>query len=100
MFYSNISHYFHAVKTSFSFEKFQSKHFPRGIINAACQRLKIEPERAVVVLDRFGNTSSASIPLAVDDARNNKRLKPGDLVLMTGFGAGMTWASAIVRWPE
>ena len=70
------------------------------IINAACQRLKIEPERAVVVLDRFGNTSSASIPLAVDDARNNKRLKPGDLVLMTGFGAGMTWASAVVRWPE
>ena len=68
------------------------------IISAACSRLGIEMERAVVVLDRFGNTSSASIPLAFDDARTNGRVKPGELALMTGFGAGMTWASAVVRW--
>jgi 3-oxoacyl-[acyl-carrier-protein] synthase-3 len=68
------------------------------IIQAACQRLGVEAERTVVVLDRFGNTSSASIPLAVDDARRAGRLHEGDLVLMTGFGAGMTWASAVVRW--
>jgi 3-oxoacyl-[acyl-carrier-protein] synthase-3 len=68
------------------------------IIQAATQRLGIEMERAVVVLDRYGNTSSASIPLAFDDARNNGRIKPGEYALMTGFGAGMTWASAIVRW--
>ncbi len=68
------------------------------IIQAACQRLGVEAERSVVVLDRYGNTSSASIPLAVDDARQSQRLKDGDLVLMTGFGAGMTWASAVVRW--
>jgi 3-oxoacyl-[acyl-carrier-protein] synthase III len=68
------------------------------IISAACQRLGIDTDRAVVVLDRFGNTSSASIPLAVDDARRNDRLHKGDYVLMTGFGAGMTWASAVVRW--
>ena len=49
-------------------------------------------DRAVVVLDRYGNTSSASIPLAVGDARDNGRVKPGDLALLTGFGAGMTWA--------
>jgi 3-oxoacyl-[acyl-carrier-protein] synthase-3 len=68
------------------------------IIQAACQRLGVEAERSVVVLDRYGNTSSASIPLAVDDARRAQRLHEGDFVLMTGFGAGMTWASAVVRW--
>lgn len=68
------------------------------IIQAATQRLGIDMERAVVVLDRYGNTSSASIPLAFDDARENGRVKPGELALLTGFGAGMTWASAIVRW--
>jgi 3-oxoacyl-[acyl-carrier-protein] synthase-3 len=68
------------------------------IIQAACQRLGVSDDRAVVVLDRYGNTSSASIPLAVDDARQNGRLHDGDYVLMTGFGAGMTWASAVVRW--
>jgi len=68
------------------------------IIQAATQRLGIEMDRAVVVLDRYGNTSSASIPLAFDDARQNGRIKPGEYALMTGFGAGLTWASAIVRW--
>jgi 3-oxoacyl-[acyl-carrier-protein] synthase-3 len=68
------------------------------IIQAATQRLGIDMDRAVVVLDHYGNTSSASIPLAFDDARQNGRIKPGEYALMTGFGAGMTWASAIVRW--
>ena len=68
------------------------------IIQAATQRLGIEMDRAVVVLDRYGNTSRASIPLAFDDARQNGRIKPGEYALMTGFGAGLTWASAIVRW--
>ena len=67
-------------------------------IQAATQRLGIEMERAVVVLDRYGNTSSASIPLAFDDARKNGRIKPGEYALLTGFGAGLTWASAVVRW--
>ena len=68
------------------------------IIQAATQRLGIEMDRAVVVLDRYGNTSSASIPLAFDDARTNGRINKGEYALLTGFGAGMTWASAIVRW--
>jgi 3-oxoacyl-[acyl-carrier-protein] synthase III len=51
-----------------------------------------------VVLHRTGNTSSASIPLALADAADSGRLSDGDLVLMCGFGAGMTWASALVRW--
>ena len=68
------------------------------IIQAACQRLGVDMDRAVVVLDKYGNNSSASIPLAVGDARDNDRVKPGDLALLTGFGAGMTWASAVIRW--
>ena len=68
------------------------------IIKAATQRLEIPMERTVVTLDRYGNTSSSSIPLAFFDARENGRIKSGEYALMTGFGAGMTWASAVVRW--
>jgi 3-oxoacyl-[acyl-carrier-protein] synthase-3 len=70
------------------------------IIQAACQRLGIPEERAVVVIDRYGNTSSASIPLALHDALENDRIHDGDLLLLTGFGGGMTWASAVLRWGE
>ena len=68
------------------------------IIQAACDRLEIEHDRAAIVLDRTGNTSSASIPLALVDAIEKGRLETGDLVLLTGFGAGMTWGSALIRW--
>jgi len=68
------------------------------IISAACKRLGIPLERASVVLDRTGNTSSASIPLALVDALEAGRVGSGDLVLFVGFGAGMTAASAVVRW--
>ncbi len=68
------------------------------IIKAACDRLGVPMERTAVVLQETGNTSSASIPLALFDATEKKRLKPGDLVLLVGFGAGMTAASAIIRW--
>ncbi|MEO8363293.1 MAG: beta-ketoacyl-ACP synthase III [Ilumatobacteraceae bacterium] len=68
------------------------------IIKAACDRLGVPMERTAVVLQETGNTSSASIPLALFDATDKKRLKPDDLVLLVGFGAGMTAASAIIRW--
>jgi 3-oxoacyl-[acyl-carrier-protein] synthase-3 len=68
------------------------------IIQAACQRLGIPEERTVVVIDRYGNTSSASIPLALHDAIGNNRVHDGDNLLLTGFGGGMTWASAVLRW--
>ena len=68
------------------------------IIQSACQRLGIEESKAMITVDRYGNTSAASIPLALVDAIEEDRLKPGDLVLLTGFGAGMTWASLILRW--
>ena len=68
------------------------------IIDAACERLGIPPERAAVVLDKTGNTSSASIPLALADALDNGRVANGDLVLLVGFGGGMTAASCVLRW--
>ena len=68
------------------------------IIQAACQRLNIPEERTAVVIDRYGNTSSASIPLALHDVLENGRVSKGDTLLLTGFGGGMTWASAVLRW--
>lgn len=68
------------------------------IISAACDRLGVPMERAAVCIHETGNTSSASIPLALFDAADKGRLNPGDLVLLVGFGAGMTAASAIIRW--
>jgi len=68
------------------------------IIDAAVSRLAIPADRSAIVLDRTGNTSAASIPLALDEARQDGRLRDGAIVLATGFGAGMTWASAVVRW--
>ncbi len=68
------------------------------IISAACERLGIPLERAAVTIRETGNTSSASIPMALFDAADSGRLNKGDLVLLVGFGAGMTAASAIVRW--
>jgi 3-oxoacyl-[acyl-carrier-protein] synthase-3 len=68
------------------------------IIEAANSRLGLPIERTALVLDRTGNTSSASIPLALAKAADDGRIQPGDLVLLSGFGAGMTWASAVLRW--
>jgi 3-oxoacyl-[acyl-carrier-protein] synthase-3 len=68
------------------------------IIEAACNRLGVPMERAVTVLHRTGNTSSASIPVALADALDTGRINPGDKVLLVGFGAGMTAASAVLEW--
>ena len=68
------------------------------IIEAACNRLGIPMERAATVLHYTGNTSAASIPLAMNAALDAGRVKAGDLILLVGFGAGMTAASAVLRW--
>lgn len=68
------------------------------IITAARERLGIAEERCVVTIDRYGNTSSASVPLALADALETGAIRPGATVLMSGFGGGMTWASAVLRW--
>lgn len=68
------------------------------IIEACGTRLGIGAERTAVNIDRYGNTSAASIPMALAEAAEEGRLKDGDVVLLSGFGAGMTWASAVLRW--
>lgn len=68
------------------------------IIDAACRRLGVPVEKASIVLDYTGNTSSASVPLALAAALDKGRINDGDLVLLVGFGAGMTAASAVIRW--
>jgi 3-oxoacyl-[acyl-carrier-protein] synthase-3 len=70
----------------------------KRIIDYAADKLGIPHERTVVNVDRYGNTSSGSIPLALTDARAQGRLSDGTLVLMTGMGAGLTWGSALIEW--
>jgi 3-oxoacyl-[acyl-carrier-protein] synthase-3 len=61
-------------------------------------RLKFPEEKIFVNLDKTGNTSAASIPIALDQACRTGRVKKGDTILLAAFGAGLTWASAIIRW--
>jgi 3-oxoacyl-[acyl-carrier-protein] synthase III len=70
------------------------------IIEHATKRLGIPEERVIVNVDRYGNTSSGSIPLALAEARGDGRLREGGLVLMTGMGAGLTWGSSLIHWTE
>jgi 3-oxoacyl-[acyl-carrier-protein] synthase-3 len=68
------------------------------IINAACDTLKIPRQHVYTNLDRYGNTSAGSIPLAVDEAIAEGRLRDGQLTVLSGFGAGLTWGTAVMRW--
>lgn len=68
------------------------------IIEAAAQRLALPMDRVVVNIERVGNTSSASIPIALEEARSAGRLKPGSLVCLVGFGAGLSWGANLLRW--
>lgn len=68
------------------------------IIEAMAKRLGLPMSKVLVNLDRYGNTSSASIPIALDEAVRERRIKSGDYILFEAFGSGLTWASALVRW--
>ncbi|MDT3777569.1 ketoacyl-ACP synthase III [Nitrospira sp. MA-1] len=68
------------------------------ILNAVGQRLGLAREKLMINLDRFGNTSAASIPLALDQAVQEGRIHKGSVVLLAAFGAGLTWASTVIRW--
>ncbi|RME70963.1 MAG: ketoacyl-ACP synthase III [Verrucomicrobia bacterium] len=68
------------------------------IIDTLGSRLEIPPERFFNNLERYGNTSAASIPLALDEAVRAGRVRPGDLILMLAFGAGLTWGASLLRW--
>lgn len=68
------------------------------IIELLTKRLKIDPSKVMVNLDRYGNTSAASMPISLCEAADQNRIKEGDHVVLVGFGAGMTWASAVLQW--
>lgn len=68
------------------------------IIDAAVKGLNIPVEKVYVNIDRYGNTSAASVPIALDEAVAEGRLKEGDILIMVAFGGGLTWGSAVVRW--
>jgi len=70
----------------------------KRIIDASAEKLKIAPEKVVITVDRHGNTSAASIPLALDVAVKDGRIKQGDLVMLEAMGGGFTWGSALIRW--
>jgi 3-oxoacyl-[acyl-carrier-protein] synthase-3 len=68
------------------------------IIQAMAQRLNMPMEKVVVTIDKYGNTSAASIPMALDEAVRDGRIKENNLILLEAFGGGLTWASALIRW--
>ena len=68
------------------------------IIDSAVSDLNLPKEKVFVNLDRYGNTSGASIPLALDEAVRGGRIQPGDHVLLCGFGAGLAWGTALLQW--
>jgi len=68
------------------------------IIKATAKRVKLPMDKVYVNIDRFGNTSAATIPLALDEARRKGQLKPGDILLLVAFGGGFTWGSVVIRW--
>ena len=71
----------------------------KRIIDHAVRELGIPEEKVVVNVDRFGNTSAASIPICLDEMLTGGQLTPGARVLMTGVGTGITWGSALIDWP-
>jgi 3-oxoacyl-[acyl-carrier-protein] synthase-3 len=70
----------------------------RRIIDAVGERLGARPEQLFVNLHKYGNTSAASVAIALDDAVQNGRIQRGDLVMLIVFGAGLTWGAAIIEW--
>lgn len=70
------------------------------IIQAAAKRLKLPMEKVIVNVDRYGNTSAASIPIALDEAYRDGKLKKGDIIVIVGFGAGLTWAAGVIKWSK
>lgn len=72
----------------------------KRILTATAEAIGVAPERSIVNVDRVANTSAASIPLALADAAETGRLRPGDRIVLTAFGAGLTWAAAAMTWPD
>lgn len=70
------------------------------IVDAAVKRLGISPDKVVVNLDKYGNMSAASIPVTLDEAIKEGRINEGDIIVMVGFGAGLTWGACVLKWTK
>ena len=68
------------------------------IIESVAKRMKLPKEKVIINIDKFGNTTAATIPSCLDQAVETGRLKKGDLVVIASFGAGFTWGSVLIRW--
>ncbi len=68
------------------------------IIQATAKRLNMPMEKVLINIDKYGNTSAASIPIALDEAVQTGKVKDGDFLLLEAFGGGLTWASSLIRW--
>jgi len=68
------------------------------IIQSAAKRLKMPADKVIINVDRYGNTSAASIPIALEEAVKANKVKKGDVIVLVGFGAGLTWASCVIKW--
>jgi 3-oxoacyl-[acyl-carrier-protein] synthase-3 len=84
--------------TSADLDWFVPHQANKRIIDASAEKLKIAPEKVVITVDRHGNTSAASIPLALDVAVRDGRIQSGHLVMLEAMGGGFTWGSALIRW--
>ena len=70
----------------------------KRILDGTARKLKLDPEKVVITVDKHGNTSAASVPLALDVAKKDGRIKQGDLVLLEAMGGGFTWGAVLIRW--
>src|SRR5690606_28900291 len=70
----------------------------KRILDGAARKLGLDPDKIIVTVDKHANTSAASIPLALNQARADGRIKPGDLVLLGAMGGGFTWGAILLRW--
>ena len=88
----------HNDLTSESIDLLISHQANLRIIDAIGKRLNLPSEKIFINIDKYGNTSSASVPIAIDEANRQNRIKKNDLILLDAFGAGFTWGSAVLRW--
>jgi len=88
----------HNNLTSESLDYLVSHQANLRIIDAIAKRLNLPPEKVILNIERYGNTSAASVPIALDEANRQHRFKENDLILLDAFGAGFTWGSALIRW--
>jgi 3-oxoacyl-[acyl-carrier-protein] synthase III len=84
--------------TSADIQWFVPHQANKRIIDGSARKLGIDPAKVVITVDRHGNTSAASIPLALAVARADGRIRRGDLVLLEAMGGGFTWGAALLRW--